>query len=142
MYKAEDVMQSNLITVTEDTEIVEAITVLAKNGITGLPVVDNDLKLVGLVSEKDVLSIAYRIIADAPGALSSHKTVADIMTRDVVSFRKDDTLADVCQCFMDKPFRRVPVTDDGKLVGLISRKEIIIHSFIKMTAETAAEPVS
>jgi CBS domain-containing protein len=138
MYKAQDVMQSNLITVSEDTEILEAITVLAKNGITGLPVVDDDFNLVGLVSEKDVLSIAYRIIAEAPGVLDSHKTVSDIMTRDVVSFRVDDTLADVCQCFMNNPFRRVPVTENGKLVGLISRKEIIIHSFIKMTAEVAS----
>ncbi|MBW8017390.1 MAG: CBS domain-containing protein [Planctomycetes bacterium] len=133
MYKVKDVMRSNLITVSETTEILDVITILAENKITGVPVVDEKSNLLGLVTEKDILSIAYRIITDAPGALSSHENAGDIMTKDVVSFRPDDNLADVFQCFIDNSFRRIMVTENGKLVGLVSRKEIISYSFIKMS---------
>jgi len=136
MYTAKDVMKSDLITVTQSTEIPKAISILAENNITGMPVVDDNFKLVGLISEKDVLAIAYRIIEGAPDALSSHKEVGDIMTTDVVSFSPDDHLVDVCRCIMKNPFRRVPVTKNGKLVGIISRKDIISHSFIKIAMET------
>ena len=131
MIKASDIMQTNLITVKQDTPAPEAINILGQKGITGLPVVDDDMTLIGLVSEKDVLNMAYRIMTDTIGDPIMSQTVGDIMTKEIVSFRPDDSLADVCQCFMNRPFRRVPVVDDGKLVGLISRKDIISHSFSK-----------
>lgn len=135
MLKAKNIMQSSLITVKQDTPVIEAINILGQNKITGLPVVDDDMTLVGLVSEKDVLSIAYHVLADVAGNAMDAKKIGDIMTKDVVSFRLDDNLADICQCFMNKPFRRVPVLDNGKLVGIISRKDIIAHAFAKLDKE-------
>ncbi len=135
MLKAKDIMQSNLITAKEDTTVIEAISILGQNKITGLPVVDDDLNLVGLVSEKDIMSIAYHVLSDVIGNATDIKKLGDIMTKDVVSFRLDDNLADICQCFMNKPFRRVPVLDNGKLVGIISRKDIISHAFAKLGKE-------
>ncbi len=135
MLKAKDIMQSSLITAKQDTPVIEAINILGQNKITGLPVVDDDMTLVGLVSEKDVLSIAYHILAGIVGSTMDTKKIGDIMTKDVVSFRLDDNLADICQCFMNKPFRRVPVLDNGKLVGIISRKDIIAHAFVKLGKE-------
>ncbi len=131
MIKAKDIMQTNLITAKHDTPAFEVINILGQNNITGLPVVDDDMALVGLVSEKDVLSIAYHILTDSIGHDMDSKNIGDIMTKDVVSFRPDDNLADICQCFMNKPFRRIPVVDNGKLVGIISRKDIIFRSFAK-----------
>jgi len=136
MLKAKDIMQSSLITAKQDTPVIEAINILGQNKITGLPVVDDDMTLLGLVSEKDVLSIAYHVVlADVVGNAMDTKKIGDIMTKDVVSFRLDDNLADICQCFMNKPFRRAPVLDDGKLVGIISRKDIIAHAFAKLHKE-------
>ncbi len=135
MLKAKDIMQSSLITAKQDTPVIEAINILGQNKITGLPVVDDDMTLVGLVSEKDVLSIAYHILAGIVGSTMDTKKIGDIMTKDVVLFRLDDNLADICQCFMNKPFRRVPVLDNGKLVGIISRKDIIAHAFVKLGKE-------
>ncbi len=135
MLKAKDIMQSSLITVKLNTPVIEAINILGQNKITGLPVVDDDMTLVGLVSEKDVLGIAYHVLADVVGNAMDAKKIGDIMTKDVVSFRLDDNLADICQCFMNKPFRRVPVLDNGKLVGIISRKDIIAHAFAKLHEE-------
>ena len=133
MLKAKDIMQSSLITVKQDTPVIEAINILGQNKITGLPVVDDDMNLVGLVSEKDVLGIAYRLLADIVGSTMDTQNVGDIMTKDVISFCIDDNLADICQCFINKPFRRVPVIDNGKIVGIISRKDIIAHAFEKLT---------
>lgn len=135
MLKAKDIMQSSLVTAKRDTSVIEAINILGQNKITGLPVVDDDMTLVGLVSEKDVLSIAYHVLAGIVGSTKDAKKIGDIMTKDVVSFRLNDNLADICQCFMNKPFRRVPVLDNGKLVGIISRKDIIAHAFAKLDNE-------
>ena len=135
MLKAKDIMQSSLITVKQDTSIIEAINILGQNKITGLPVVDDDMTLLGLVSEKDIISIAYHVLADLVGSAMDVKKIGDIMTKDVVSFRLDDNIADICQCFMNKPFRRVPVLDNGKIVGIISRKDIIAHAFAKLGNE-------
>jgi CBS domain-containing protein len=130
MIEAKDIMSTNLITVTEDTTADELIEILASKKITGLPVVDDQMHLVGLVSEKDILGIAYHTILCSFDGMAK-KTAKDIMTNSLVSFRPNDSLADICQCFMMKDFRRVPVVDNGKLVGLISRKDIISASFSK-----------
>ena len=135
MLKAKEIMQSNVITAKQDAPVLEVINLLAQNEITGLPVVDDDMTLVGLVSEKDVLSIAYHVLADVIGDAMDSRKISDIMTEDVVSFSPDDHLADICQCFMNKPFRRVPVLDNGKVVGIISRKDIIVHASAKLDKE-------
>ena len=131
MLKATDVMQTDLITVSQDTPILEAMELIVENRITGLPVVAEDMKLAGIISEKDILKIAYQVIAGSYDSGPSTDKVKDFMTNDVITFRPHDNLADICQCFLDKPFRRVPVVEDGRLVGLISRKDIISSAFSK-----------
>jgi len=131
MLKAKDIMQTNLITVTEQTPIHEVINVLAENKITGVPVVDGDDRLVGIISEKDILIMAYHKITDTDDEVMNSRKISNVMTSEVVSFRPEDNLADICQCFMSSPFRRVPILDDGKLVGLISRKDIVSFAFSK-----------
>ena len=90
--------------------------------------VDDDMALVGLISEKDVLCIALNNLTGSSGTPVMSQSVGDIMTKDVVSFGPDDNITDICQCFIDNVFRRVPVLDNGKLVGVISKKDIISHS--------------
>jgi CBS domain-containing protein len=68
---------------------------------------------------------------DGDAALKGKK-VEDIMTTDVVSFKTTSNVADICQCFMNYSFRRVPIVEDDKLVGLISRKDIIYKTFEKI----------
>jgi CBS domain-containing protein len=140
MIKAKDIMQTNLITVNEQTCVYEAVDILTEKKITGLPVVNDQGGLVGIISEKDILLMAYhKIVGTCDEAMNSRK-ITDVMTSEVVSFRSEDNLADVCQCFMDYPFRRVPILDDdGKLVGLISRKDVVSFAFYneKETANQA-----
>jgi CBS domain-containing protein len=129
MLKAVDIMQKDLVTVSKETSISEVITILAEKKITGLPVVDDDMVLVGLVSEKDVLRVAYCMISgsDVPTA---DDRVEKVMATELVFFSPDDNIADICQCFLDRSIRRVPVVDsDGKIVGVISRKDVIIKAY-------------
>lgn len=118
MFTAKNIMSTDLITVKKDTPIYEAIKIMAEKDITGLLVVDDDLTLLGVVSEKDVLRLTKN---------SEHKgeKVEDFMTSDPVSFCEDDDLMEICECLMNSDFRRVPIISEGKLVGIISRKDII-----------------
>ena len=118
MFKIKTVMKTDVITVRRQTPIYEAISTLIENNITGLPVVDDDMTLAGIISEKDVLELLYDL-------KDNSAVVEDFMTENVASFDLEDDLIEVCECLVKKPFRRVPIVAEGKLVGIISRKDII-----------------
>ena len=120
MLNVKTVMVTTPISVSKETPIREAMQILMDNGITGLPVVDADGHLLGIVSEKDMLALLYE---NRP----SGGTVEDFMTRDVVSFNEDDDLVDLCEALIKGNFRRVPVLSEGKLVGIVSRTDLIRH---------------
>ncbi len=118
MITAKAVMTPWTINTTKDTPILEAIDLMLQHWISGLPVVDANHSVVGIITEKDLLKLY--------GKTSEVKniTVNDIMTKEVVCFKETDSLDDVCECLMKNDFRRVPVLSDGKLVGVISRPDI------------------
>ncbi len=121
MVKTQEVMNANVISVRENEDIYEAIRMMTRNNITGLPVVDAGGTLTGVITEKDVLALLYDM-KDKPG------TVRDFMTAHVVCFHTEDDLADVAEALRTNHFRRVPILDcDGRLVGVISRRDIIRH---------------
>ena len=119
MIKAKDVMTETVISVGRDTSVEEALELLLKHKISGVPVVEKDMTLVGIVTEKDLL----RLLFEPQGI--KRKTVEDFMTRPAVSFEVDETIEEICQCLNEVRFRRVPVTKKGKVVGIVSRPDII-----------------
>ena len=120
MLKVEDVMTRDVISVKQETPIYEAMAVMRKHEITGMPVIDDDMTLVGVITEKDVLRLFYADEDD------KNKTVGFFMTRPAVSYRENESLQSVCDFMMVNYFRRVPVVSKkGKLVGIISRPDII-----------------
>ena len=120
MVTAKAIMNTNVITVARDEDIHEAIRTMVLNDITGLPVVNEDGTLAGIITEKDVLNLLCQI-EDRPAK------VEDFMTRDVVCFDGEDRVADIAESFRDNHFRRVPILENGRLVGIVSRKDIIRH---------------
>ena len=118
MFKAESIMKTNVISVDKDTEIYEAIRIMVESNITGLPVVNEDQTLAGIITEKDVLKLLYGF-EDVPD------TVGGFMTEQVICFDQEDSLIDIADSFIKNYFRRVPILDKGRLVGIISRKDII-----------------
>ncbi|GAH74706.1 unnamed protein product [marine sediment metagenome] len=130
--KAKDIMTKEVIIAKRDTPIYEAVRILRKNEITGMPIVEDDMTLVGVLTEKDVLRLFYA------GEDEKNKTANDYMTRPAVSYKEDDTLQSICDFMMINYFRRVPVTSkEGKVVGIISRPDVIDY-MLQMKAESAA----
>jgi CBS domain-containing protein len=125
MLRAKDIMSNNIISVKQDDPIFEAVKLLVENNISGLPVVDESMKLTGILSEKDLVNLFYEQ-QEADG-----KTVADYMTHPAVSFEENNALLNVCNFLLKNIFRRVPVTSGGRLVGIISVQDVlksVLHS--------------
>ncbi len=120
MIKAKEVMNTNVITIGRDEGLCEAVRSMVLNNVTGLPVVDEDGTLAGIITEKDVLTM----LSDLP---YQPARVADFMTTKVVCFRQDDGLDTIAESFRQNHFRRVPILDEGRLVGIISRRDIVRH---------------
>jgi CBS domain-containing protein len=120
MLKVKDIMTKDVVFVKKETPIYEAMVLLRKEDITGMPVVEDDMTLVGVITEKDVLRLFY---ADED---EKNKTVAFFMTRPAVSYKDNESLQSVCDFMMINYFRRVPViSKKGKVVGIISRPDVI-----------------
>ncbi len=119
MPKVKDIMTKDVIFVEKDTPVFEAMRLMAKNNITGVPVVEDDMTLVGILSEQDVLRLfhTYRDEKD--------RTVNNFMSQPAIHFDEEEPLLDVCYRLRDNPIRRVPVTSQGKVVGIISRSDIL-----------------
>jgi len=121
MLKAKNIMVKEVITVTRDTPVFEAIELLWKNEITGIPVVEYDMTLVGILTEKDVLRLFYT------HEVHKNETVKSFMSQPAVHVDENEPLSEACACLMNYFFRRVPVTSKGKVVGIISRPDLIEH---------------
>jgi len=120
MLKVKDIMTKDVVSVKKDTPIYEAMEIMRKEDITGVPVIEDDMTLVGVLTEKDVLRLFY---ADEN---EKNQTVGFFMTRPAVSYRENENLRSVCDFMMINYFRRVPVVStQGKLVGIISRPDVI-----------------
>jgi CBS domain-containing protein len=122
MLKAKDIMTKEVISVRKDTPIYEAMELLLQHQITGMPVVDDDISLVGVITEKDCLRLFH---ADED---EKNKTVGHFMTQPAVHYNEDDSLQKVCDFMIINYFRRIPVTSkDGHVVGILSRPDVIAH---------------
>jgi len=119
MLKAKDIMTDVVVSVRPDMPVQKAIKLLLANEIAGTPVVEKDMMLVGIVTEKDFLKLFNEPESADAG------TVAEFMTQPAVHFEEDESLDDICKCLLEVTFRRVPVTKDGKLVGIVSRPDVL-----------------
>jgi len=128
MIRAKDVMTTNVISIKKDDPIFEAIKLLVEKNISGLPVVDDDMTLTGILSEKDVVDLYYE------HEQADNKTVGDYMTHPAVCFDENNALLNVCNFLAKNIFRRVPVTSGGKLIGIISIKDIL-NSVLQLRQE-------
>ena len=119
MIKAKHVMSKTVTTVDEYAKIIDVIRLLVERNVTGLPVVDDGGRLLGMVTEKDILMMLL-YDPDVKG-----KTVADLMTTELVYFDEDEDIMKIFEILVKRNFRRVPILSEGRLVGIISRRDII-----------------
>ena len=132
MLKAKDIMTTDVVCVTKETPIYEAMELLINNEITGMPVVDDDMSLVGIITEKDCLRLFY---GDED---EKNKRVRDFMTQPAVHYDENDSLQTICDFMMINYFRRIPVTTKkGKVVGILSRPDVIKYILRQRPVEKA-----
>ena len=116
-----DYMSGKLITFHPDTDVLDAIHELLKHGIAGAPVTDNRGNLVGMLSELDCMKIALH--AGYHGHWGG--PVSDYMTTEIETVDSDMSIIDLAQRFLETSFRRFPVIKDHRLVGQISRRDVL-----------------
>ena len=119
MLLAKDIMTTHVICIHRDTSIFDAIDLMVTNGITGIPVVKDDSVLVGILSEQDVLRLLDTYDDE------KNKTVREFMTQPAIHFEQDEPVVEICNCMRQNSIRRVPVTKNHRVVGLISRSDIL-----------------
>jgi CBS domain-containing protein len=161
--RAMDVMTTNVITVRPGTPVQEVAKILSEQGISGVPVVDAGNRLVGIVSEGDLL---HRVETgterrvqrrrrswwlDTIGSdeelardyVKSHgRTARDVMTSEVISVSDTTELADIANLLETKRIKRVPVVKDGQLVGIVSRANLVralAAAGARLTADAATD---
>jgi CBS-domain-containing membrane protein len=139
---ARDIMNETVIACLPDTRLEDAVRTLAEHEISGMPVVDTARRVVGIVSENDLLLadhlepprmktalfgfyILRQSVMDRMAELRGLR-VEDVMTTRVVSFGPDTPVDEIARTLHDKKINRVPIVDaDGKLMGILSRADII-----------------
>ena len=151
--RAMDVMTSKVITVDENASVITVAKLLAERGISAVPVVDSENRVISMVSEGDLLHRAetgterrqswwLEMMAStnrlAGDYIKSHSgNVKDVMTRDVLSVTETTSVADIAILLETNRIKRVPVLRDGKLVGIVSRANLV-----RALAMTVNEPTS
>ena len=138
---AADVMVTNVITVGLDACLQDVAHLLLTNRISAVPVVDSDGKVVGIVSEGDLMRRAeagtgrrrswwLSLLTGKEGLAAQYvkehsRKVADVMTRDVITATPDTPLQDIANVLEKNSIKRVPIIKDGKMVGLVSRANLL-----------------
>jgi CBS domain-containing protein len=136
-----DVMVRDVVTVHPETDVAEAVKLLSEHDVSALPVVDAAGKLVGVLSEADLIhrveigtekhrpwwleAVTGASTLATEFAKSHGKKVAEVMTDGVISVAEETPLSEIAAIFERKRIKRVPVVKDGKLVGIVSRSNLI-----------------
>jgi len=144
MRTAHDIMTTAVITISPEADITEAAKLLIDKGVNGLPVVDGQGRLVGILCQSDLVRMQKSLpipslftLLDGFVPLSSTalleaevkriaaSKVADAMSAKVVTVSPDTTIDEIATLMVDKKFHTLPVTDKGMLVGVVGKQDII-----------------
>lgn len=140
--KVENVMVRDVKSILPDITVSQALETLSQNKISGLPVIDKDNKLKGMLSEKEILqyilpgylkkvgSFVYqdnpKVIGNKVKELMQDKKVSDIMRTQIVAVKPDAPLSEVARTMMTEKIRRIPVVDaQEKVIGIIAREDVV-----------------
>ena len=116
--RATDIMTQPVITVGRNALLIEAIRLLLRHHLSGLPVVEDDGELVGIITEHDIMNFA--LSGDA-----ADTQVEEAMTTEVISMPPDADVVAVINCLSSRRLRRIPIVQGGKVVGIVSRRDVL-----------------
>jgi CBS domain-containing protein len=118
---ARDIMTKRLITVGPEAMVMDVVNLLSQHKITGVPVVGTEGELLGIVSEKDT----FKLILDGGFNQSLAGAVDRVMSKNITTVKPSDDVFLIANLFYKNNYRRLPVVENGKVVGLISRRDIL-----------------
>jgi CBS domain-containing protein len=139
-----EIMTSPAFSVLEGASLEEALKLMATSRVTGLPVVDDGGRVVGIISEADLLKADLepdpraRVRPTPQAAKSSLATVGEVMTRDPHTVREDSDVAELAHTFATTSWKSVPVVRGDVLQGVVSRSDVI-RAMSRTDAQIAAE---
>ncbi len=116
-----DYMSKRLVMLAKDTDVIDAVKKLLDHKITSAPVVDQQGRLLGMFSEKDVMNIVLETVYNQ----SMSGKVGDYMSMDVISVDADSSIVDLAEKFQQTSVRSFPVFQDNDLVGIVSRTDVL-----------------
>lgn len=146
--RAHQIMTRSVVTVRPDATILEAANTMLQHHVSGLPVVDAAGKLVGIVSEGDFIRrgeigtqkkrsrwLSFLMGTDATQYVREHgRKVSEVMTHDPLTIAEDATLEEIVNAMEANGIKRMPVMRDGKLVGIVSRANLL-HAVASLARE-------
>ena len=118
MVTAAEIMTRDVITVQAEAPLREALFKLVENKISGMPVVNEDDELVGIITEKDMLN--YILSGSLPQTV-----VKEAMTKEVISFPPDTSYEKLCLDLIKHTFRRFLIVEGKKVVGIVARRDLL-----------------
>jgi len=157
--KVRDIMTRDVVSVQRDTSINEIAKVMGARNISGVPVVDDDGAIAGIITELDVILRNTRLdmphflqildLGAIPLELPGHyqerlrhmlgTQAKDVMSKDVVTIEADDSVETLAKLMVKRRVNPVPVVEGGRLVGIVSRADLIDMMAAEMNAPAAAE---
>lgn len=159
-FTAADLMTRDVATVTPQTPLRDAVALMASRHVSGLPVVDNDGALVGMLCEGDLvrwhegysqrqarwldmLADGFALSQDfLEGMRSEQNRVRGVMTSGVVTVTEDTHASQIAGLMHDKHIKRVPVVRDGRLVGIVARSDLVRALAMKLADQAQAAPAA
>ena len=118
MITAREIMRENVVTINLESSLEEAIDLMLSQEISGLPVTDNEGHLVGIVTEFALLAIVY-------DEKIRQETISEHMTANVLTIEAGDPISKIADMCIVHRVRRVPVMENGRIVGMISRRDVL-----------------
>ncbi|MBT4287364.1 MAG: CBS domain-containing protein [Deltaproteobacteria bacterium] len=120
-----EIMETHFLKFTPDTTVKEAIDTLIKQNLFGACIVGEEGKLLGILSEKQCINLYSKEIQGKLSKDIAAVPVSEIMYPEYQTMSSNTNVVDAAQVFLNSEFRRIPVVDGGKLVGQITRRDIM-----------------
>lgn len=148
MHTAKDIMTTPVISISEDKTLQDAVELMAQHHFSGLPVTDSDNRIVGIISDTDIIRYAHEVsvvpLSSLSGWVSPHSDISDlasirkgmenlhrttvkkIMVKKVYTVNEDDPVNEIARLMNRRNINRVPVVDNqGMLVGIVTRADMV-----------------
>ncbi len=134
--KVSEIMTRSIVSVNSFDSVEKAAEVMKEHNIGAVPVCDGD-KIIGIITDRD---IALRFVA--AGENSKNQTIRDIMSSNPVTGRPEMNVVDASRIMSERQIRRLPVVDNGNLVGIVSLGDIAVRPALEEEAESALSSIS